>query len=204
MLMYILQGVAYGFSGAVQPGPFQTYVISEALRKGWRRTLPAALSPLVSDGPIIALAVLLLSRLPTGWDRILYIVGGGFVMTLAWSAFRAWRDFDLTQPLPDREVEATGLLKAALMNALSPGPYLYWGLVTGPILLTAWREKPSHGIGFLVGFYGALVGGLVSIIVLFGAARRLGPRVTRWMVGFSAVALAAFGLYQVWQGVVSG
>jgi hypothetical protein len=37
--------------------------------------------------------------------------------------------------------------------------------------------------------------------VLFGAARRLGPQVTRWMVGFSAVALAGFGLYQIWQGV---
>ncbi|MBN1247408.1 MAG: LysE family transporter [Anaerolineae bacterium] len=201
MLVYILQGIGYGFSGAVQPGPFQTYIISQSLRQGWRRTLPAALSPLISDGPIIVLALLLLSQLPAGWKRVLYIVGGVFVLSLAWGAYRAWRDFDLTVPVPDADVNTAGVLEAALMNALSPGPYLYWGLVTGPILLSAWREAPSHGVGFLAGFYGAMVGGLVGIIALFGTARRLGPRVTRWLVGISALALAVFGIYQIWQGV---
>lgn len=87
------------------------------------------------------------------------------------------------------------------MNALSPGPYLYWGLVTGLILLSAWREAPSHGMGFIVGSCGALVGGLVGIIVLFSTARRPGPKVTRVMVGISAIALAIFGGYQIRQGL---
>lgn len=202
MLAYVLQGIGYGLTGAAQPGPFQTYIISQSLQRGWRRTLPAALSPLISDGPIIALALLLLSHLPAGWNRVLYVVGGVFVLTLAWGAFRAWRDFDVSVPVPDASQVNVKFWKAALMNALSPGPYLYWGLVTGPILLTAWREAPSHGIGFIVGFYGALVCGLLGIIILFSTARRLGPKVTKVMVGISAIALAAFGVYQIWQGVV--
>ena len=201
MLAYIVQGIGYGFTGAVQPGPFQTYLISQSLQCGWRKTLYAALAPLISDGPIIALAMLLLTRLPVGWERVLSFAGGAFVLTLAWGAFRSWRDYDLADPVVDARVAGQGMLKAALMNALSPGPYLFWGLVTGPILLSAWRESPARAVGFLAGFYGAMVISLIGLIVLFSAARRLGPRVTRAMVGISAVALACFGAYQTWQGL---
>lgn len=201
MLAYVVQGIGYGFTGAVQPGPFQTYLISQSLQCGWRKTLYAALAPLISDGPIIALAMLLLTRLPVGWERVLSFAGGAFVLTLAWAAFRSWRDYDLADPVVDARVAGQGMLKAALMNALSPGPYLFWGLVTGPILLSAWRESPARAVGFLAGFYGAMVMSLIGLIVLFGAARRLGPRVTRAMVGISAVALACFGVYQIWQGL---
>jgi len=201
MLALILQGIGYGFTGAVQPGPFQTYLISQSLQRGWRKTLYAALAPLISDGPIIVLAMLLLTRLPAGWDRLLYIVGGVFVLTLAWGAFRSWRDFDLADPVVDSGVAGQGMLQAALMNVLSPGPYLFWGLVTGPILLSAWRESPLRAAGFLVGFYCTMVTSLAAVIVLFSTARRLGARVTRAMVGISAVTLTCFGVYQIWHGL---
>jgi threonine/homoserine/homoserine lactone efflux protein len=209
MLAYLLQGLGYGFSAAVQPGPFQTYVISEALQRGWRRTLFAALAPLVSDGPIIALALLLLTQLPTGWERVLYVAGGLFALYLAWGAYRAWRVFDLIVPpseappseAPPPESPRSGVLQAALMNSLSPGPYLFWGLITGPVLLEGWRRAPIQGLGFLCGFYLAMVGSLAGLILLFSTARRLGPTVNRALVGISALALAAFGLLQLTKGL---
>ncbi|MGC9349474.1 MAG: LysE family translocator [Anaerolineae bacterium] len=203
MLTYLAQGLGYGFAAAAQPGPFQTYVISQSLRRGWRRALPAALAPLISDGPIILAALLVLNRLPSGWQDILYVAGGLFVLYLAWGALKAWREF---QPSPvstdlDSETEGQSVLKAAAANALSPGPYLFWGLVTGPILLRGWRDAPVKGVGFLVGFYTAMVGSLVALVLVFGVARRLGPKVNRALVGLSAVALAVFGVHQVWQGI---
>jgi len=87
-----------------------------------------------------------------------------------------------------------------MMNAISPGPYIFWSLVTGPILIAGWRETPANGIGFLGGFYAAMVGTLIGIIVVFGAARQIGPKVNRVLLGISAIALAAFGLYQLWLG----
>ena len=201
MLAYVLQGLGYGFSAAVQPGPFQTYVISQALQRGWRRTLFAALAPLVSDGPIIALALLLLTQLPTGWERLLYVVGGLFALYLAWGAARAWHTFELTAPPWTAGPERTGVLKAAMMNLLSPGPYLFWGLITGPILLEGWRRAPAQGVGFLGGFYLAMVGSLAGLILLFSTARRLGPRVNRALVGHSALALAVFGAVQIAKGL---
>lgn len=201
MVVYLLQGLGYGFTAAVQPGPFQTYVISQALRRGWLRTLPAALAPLVSDGPIILIAMVALTYLPPGWDHWLSIVGGLFVLYLAWGAFRTWRDADFDAPDPAEVPAVSGVWKAALMNALSPGPYLFWGVVTGPILLRGWRQAPVNGLGFLVGFYAAMVGSLVALILLFSLARRLGPKVNRALVGLSAVALLGFGLFQIVRGI---
>jgi hypothetical protein len=90
------------------------------------------------------------------------------------------------------------VLKAATMNAISPGPYLFWGLVGAPILLDAWRQAPALGIAFLLGFYVTIVASLAGIILLFGTARHLGPRVTRALLGISVLALLGFGLYQLW------
>lgn len=200
MWLYLLQGIGYGFSAAVQPGPFQTYIISQTLTRGWRRTLPAALAPLLSDGPIIILCLLVLSQVPLWFQRVLSIAGGIFILYLAYGAYRSWKNYD-----PDLQVVETGiqqsLVKAALMNALNPGPYIYWSLVTGPILLKGWREMPIDGIGFLAGFYLSMVLSLVAIIVVFGMAARLGPKVNRILLGVSAVVLLCFGVYQIGQGI---
>jgi len=200
MWLYIVQGIGYGFAAAAQPGPFQTYIITQSLAKGWRKAIPAALAPLVSDGPIIALCLLVLSQVPIWLQRSLHIAGGLFILYLAHGAYKAWRAFDIN--IPTNEL-GTGqsVWKAALMNALSPGPYIYWSLVTGPILIRGWRETPIYGIGFLIGFYSILVSGLGFIILIFGIARELGPKVNRVLLGISAVALSIFGLYQLGSGI---
>ncbi len=96
------------------------------------------------------------------------------------------------------------MLRAALVNALSPGPYIYWSLVLGPIMLAGWREAPPYGIGFLVSFYATIVLTLGVIVMVFGTARRLGPTVNRALLGVSGIALVCFGLYQLWLGVFDG
>jgi threonine/homoserine/homoserine lactone efflux protein len=203
MLAYLIQGIGYGFAAAVQPGPFQTYLISQTLSKGWRLTLPAALAPLISDGPIIVLALVVLSQVPVWFQRLLYIAGGLFILYLAYSAFVAWRNYDKSGVVTDSSGRQS-VVKAAMMVALSPGPYIYWSLVSGPILLAGWREAPANGLGFLVSFYATIVLSLSGIIVMFGTARQLGPKVNRALLGVSAITLVCFGLYQLWLGVAGG
>jgi threonine/homoserine/homoserine lactone efflux protein len=203
MLAYLIQGIGYGFAAAVQPGPFQTYLISQTLSKGWRLTLPAALAPLMSDGPIIVVTLVVLSQVPVWFQRFLYIAGGLFILYLAYSAFVAWRNYDKSGVVTDSSGRQS-VVKAAMMVALSPGPYIYWSLVTGPILLTGWREAPANGLGFLVSFYATIVLSLGGIIVMFGTARQLGPKVNRALLGVSAITLVCFGLYQLWLGVAGG
>jgi threonine/homoserine/homoserine lactone efflux protein len=201
MWLYIVQGIGFGFAAAMQPGPFQTYLISQTLTKGWKRTLPASLAPLISDGPIIALCLLVLSQVPAWLGRFLYVGGGVFVLYLAYSAYRSWKKFDPNLPPAESRTQQS-VLKAALINMLNPNPYIFWSLVMGPILLAGWHETPAHGLGFLAGFYVTMVLGLCATILIFGFARRLGPKVNRLLLGASAIALFGFGLYQLWKGIV--
>jgi threonine/homoserine/homoserine lactone efflux protein len=203
MWAYLIQGIGYGFAAAVQPGPFQAYLISQTLSQGWRQTLPAALAPLISDGPIILLTLVVLSHLPVWFQRFLYIAGGLFILYLAYGAFVAWRNFD-EAGVVTHSASRQSVARAAMMNALSPGPYIYWSLVTGPILLAGWRQAPVNGLGFLVSFYATIVLSLSGTIVVFGTARRFGPKVNRALLGVSAFALAGLGLYQLSLGLRNG
>lgn len=84
---------------------------------------------------------------------------------------------------------------------LSPSPYLFWATVAGPIFINAWREAPISGIGFLVGFYTALVGGLMLFIAIFGGVGNIDPRINRSLGFISVVALLGFGTYQLIAGL---
>jgi len=203
MWVYLLQGIGYGLAAASQPGPLQTYLVSQSVTRGWKRALPAALAPLVSDGPIIFICLLALSQMPAWTERFLYIVGGLFVLYLAWGTFKSWINFEMQAA----SIESTGgqnIFKAALTNILNPNPYIFWTLVTGPVLIKGWRETPVNGIGFLAGFYLTFISSLAALIIVFGLASRFGPKVSRAMLGISALALLGFGFYQLWLGIMAG
>jgi threonine/homoserine/homoserine lactone efflux protein len=202
MIPYLILGMTYAFAAAVQPGPLQTYLISQTLSQGWRRALPAALSPLLSDGPIILFVLLVLSRVPAWLTQGLRCAGGVLLLYMAVMAVRAWRAYD-PEDVGRAPSGRQTLLRAAAVNLLSPGPYLGWSLIMGPLLLKGWREAPAHGIALIAGFYSVLVLSMAGIIMLFATARNLGPRVNRALVGVSAVALAGLGCWQLWSGLSS-
>ena len=199
MWPYLFQGILFGFAAAAQPGPLQTYIISQSLAKGWKKSLPAAFAPLVSDGPIIALCLLVLSQVPEWFQKFLYIAGGLFVLYLAYGAYKSWKNFTSSTQNAEAGIQQS-VLKTAVVNVLSPGPYIFWSLITGPILIAGWRETPIFGITFLLGFYSTFILLLMLIIVVFGAMRNLGEKVQRALLGISALALFCFGLYQIWLG----
>ena len=199
MWPYLFQGILFGFAAAAQPGPLQTYIISQSLAKGWKKSLPAAFAPLVSDGPIIALCLLVLSQVPEWFQKFLYIAGGLFVLYLAYGAYKSWKNFTSSTQNAEAGIQQS-VLKTALVNVLSPGPYIFWSLITGPILIAGWRETPIFGITFLLGFYSTFILLLMLIIVVFGAMHNLGEKVQRALLGISALALFCFGLYQIWLG----
>lgn len=200
MVPYVVFGITYGFACAVQPGPFQAYLVSLALAHGWRRALPAALAPLLSDGPIALAALFVLSHLPGRALQGLRLAGGAFLLYLAYGAYRSWRDAKKANAR-DAGSPARNLVQAAMVNLLNPNPYLGWSLVMGPLLLKGWREAPACGIALVVPFYVTIVLAQAGIVLLSAGARNLGPKVSRLLVGASAVALAAFGLYQLGEGV---
>jgi threonine/homoserine/homoserine lactone efflux protein len=200
MLQYLIIGITYAFTAVVQPGPFQVFLLSQTLSKGWRRALPAAFGPLISDLPVILLTILLLSTIPQHFIGILQIAGGLFLLYLAFNAYKTWKDFDSPKPPPPHSNQQT-LLSAVIVNLLNPNPYLGWSLVLGPLLLKGWHQNPSYGIVLLVSFYATLTIGMIITILVFSVAGKFGSRLNRLLVGISAVALSCFGFYELWSGI---
>lgn len=204
MVGYLLSGLAVGLPAAAQPGPFQAYLLSQTMKNGWRRTLLACLGPLLSDGPIILLVVIVLTQLPAWFLQTVQIIGGLFLLYLAARAWRTFRTVDFAALHEEPASAQQSLLEAALMNLLNPNPFIFWGLVAGPRLVQGWRESIGAAIAFLIGFYGTLIGGFALLVILFGAARNLGAVTSKALTGVSAVALALFGIFQLWQGLLAG
>ncbi|MFH1086818.1 MAG: LysE family transporter [Chloroflexota bacterium] len=204
MWAYLVQGAALGFAAAAMPGPFQAYMISQALQRGWRRAAWIALAPLVSDGPIILAVVLLLARLP-GWSlNALQIVGGGFILYLALGAWRALRAAWVGPALPaPQDAAGLTLLKAATVNLLSPVVYVFWATVSGPLFMRGWAQRPALGIAFIVAFYGVMVVVSQAIILLVTALRGVHAQATRVMLALSFLLLVGMGLAQIWAGLAA-
>ena len=200
MLTYVSAGIIYAFAAVVQPGPFITYLLSQSVIHGWKRILPAALAPLLSDVPIVVVVLLVLGNVPQGFQRVLQVAGGGFLIYLAWSAFGTWRHNQAGGVTTIAPQVHQSLFKAVTVNLLNPNPYIGWSLVMGPLLLQAWHEGGYLAIMLLVAFYGTMVTLLAVAIILFGTAGNLSPRVSRALIGISALGLAAFGCIQLWLG----
>jgi len=200
MLAAITKGIGLGIAGAGQPGPFQAFLAAESLRRGWRRALACALVPLITDGPIIALVLIALHQIPLEMRRWLHLASAAVIAYLAASTIARLRRG--SEPAgSDPRGAARSLIQAIVLNVTNPGPYVFWTLVAGPALLDAWAASAADAIGFLAGFYAALIVGFCTVVIVFGTAARLGPRVSRILLALSAVALAAFALWELWCGV---
>lgn len=201
ILSYFLQGAALGFAGAITPGTFQTYLIAETLSVGFRRAWPVAFAPLISDIPIVFFSLLLLNQLPAYFLRVVSLAGGGFAFYLTWRIFQSWREGKAI--IVDEEQPDEGSLKRGVIaNFLTPGPYLFWTLLSGPILLEAGRKSISFGASFVIGFYAVMVSGLLVIALLVSQARRFGPRVVQALLLLSCVILVIFGGILISQGII--
>ncbi len=199
LLTILLKAATVGFSAGVTPGPLQAVFLSYAVKGGWKKALPAAFAPLVSDVPVILIVLILLRSLPEIFLRFLQIGGALFLLYLAWDSFKAFREY--------REVEDMGktnglqtLLKATLVNLLAPGPWLFWSLINGPNFLEAWSLSHGWGMAYLGAFYGTFILVNILLILLFSTVRRMGEKVRRGMLLASALVLAGFALYQLLAG----
>lgn len=146
MLPFALQGLLLGISAALSPGPFQSLVIAESLVGGWRRAAPITFAPLVVDIPIAGLLVFALKQVPDSFLNTVRIAGALLLFYLAW---RLWKQIRAGSDTDQSETSANaqrGFLWGVLMLFLSPGPYLFWSLINGPILLNALDLSIWHAI----------------------------------------------------------
>ena len=199
MIAAIVAGLVCGLSAGLAPGPLLALVLRQSLSHGRREGLLVALSPLVTDLPIVIVTLFLVGRamqLDAFFVGVSF-VGAAYLLVLAVETARA--------PLPTAEVAGVAprsLWAGALANALSPHPYLFWLTVGAPTTVTAYRDGGSiAAAGFIAGFYTLLIGSKAVLALVLGGSRgRVSPRVYRTIMAVLGVALAVFAVVLMMEG----
>ena len=192
-------GAAFGLAAGLSPGPLLALVVAQTVRHGAREGLKVAAAPLITDAPIVVGSVLVLSRISS--DALLGIValvGGVFVAYLAVESLRT------------THLEASGggaaprsWRQGAIVNALSPHPYLFWITVGAPILVAASSGGLAGPVAFLLGFYLCLVGSKVGVALAVGASRgALTGGAYPWIMRGLGTVLLVFAVLLVREGLL--
>ena len=164
-LALILSGLVYGLSGGLAPGPTTALLIAQSLRHGAGEGFKIAIAPLITDAPIILVALLAVHLVSGGvLLGLVSACGALFLLYLAWDTFHA------RPPTVDDDAAPTrSVLKGVTANFFNPHPWMFWVSVGAPTVLRGW-EIGAHVVSlFLLGLYGCLVG--AKMVMALATAR---------------------------------
>lgn len=198
MLFLIAQGISFGFSAGAMPGPLTSYMISLTLAYGWRRSIMLAFVPPVADIPFILATLFILRQVPPEFIRIIQIVGGLYLLWIAWNMWKQMRLSTVIQI--DSAPAQRGFMQGVLMAWLSPGPYIFWSTILGPLLITALNQSIVHAVTFLLAFYGVFLTVMCGYVLVFDRLRRLDERIVKTISRIVLVVLVIFALQLIGQG----
>ena len=152
-----------------------------------------ALAPLITDAPILLLAITIVSQLSD-----IHIVLG--LISLGGAAFLTYLGYE-SLVFKGAELAVDGsrpksLKKGVIANFLNPSPYLFWFSVGAPTVIKSARAGLSGPLLFVCSLYLLLVGSKVVIAYLTGKSRRFlksrGYVYTIRILGIGLLAFAAF------------
>jgi hypothetical protein len=157
----LILGAGMGIVGGLVPGPLHMIALSQVALGHWRRALRVLIAaPLLVDGCLLLVTLLFYRFIPPAIAHYVAYVGGAALIGFA--SYSLWEMRGKTQ---HEMADSTPLTYASVSVALlaevaSPGTWVYWLTIAGPIL----AEGRQHGYGHVVPFF---VGGLVGF---YGAA----------------------------------
>ncbi len=164
----LLQGMVLGLWAGISPGPLFALVISESLEHGTAAGLKVAVSPLLTDLPIIIVSVAVLNKV-SDIDAVMGAVSAAGAVLLLMMGVKT-----LSRPQEAASLESgssNALVKGILINAISPHPYLFWITVGAPFTLKAMDRSALTAAGFILGFYVFLVGSKMGLAIIVGRIR---------------------------------
>jgi threonine/homoserine/homoserine lactone efflux protein len=165
-----LLGLGLGLGAGLSPGPLQTLVVTSALRRGFGAGVRVAIAPLLTDAPIIALTVAVVSTIPDRGVRAIGIAGGLALVAMGiWEIARARRH---STEESEMSAGSDDVLRGVIVNGLNPHPWLFWIGVGAPLLVTAWRVTPGRALAYLAGFYLTIIGSKVAIAGVVAVGRQ--------------------------------
>lgn len=163
-------GIVLGLAAGLSPGPLIALVVSETLEKGKREGIEVAISPLISELPIILIVFVLLSSVAGNSVvmGIISLLGACFLTYLGVSNLRV-----NVKESKDNLGKGSSLLRGITTNLLNPNSYMFWLTIGGPRILESVHIRVSAAILFVVGFYMMLVGSEAIVAILVDKSKTL-------------------------------
>lgn len=164
----ILTIVFLAFLAGVTPGPLMTLIIAETLKYGKATGIKVALTPLLTDLPIMLAGIFVLSKIGH-LDVLLGFIslfGALYLMYLAYESIKIKSVHLQTAP------RSRSILKGIIANFLNPNPYIFYFSILGPLAVKGMRENVLLGPISVVLFLGVFVLILIGIALSVHAAKR--------------------------------
>lgn len=170
ILQYLSIAFILGLSAGLSPGPLLTLVITQTIKHNKTEGIKVAISPLITDLPIVLLAFYIFNEL-SQFDMILAIIsllGGVFIAYLAIESFKTKA---LTVDIQTDKSES--IKKGIIANFLNPHPYLFWVTVNAPMVFKAYNHSLLTAILYVITFYLLLVGSKVIVALIIARTKVL-------------------------------
>lgn len=199
MIELLIAGVSLGFSAGFSPGPLMVLIISQTMKHGYKEGIKVACAPIITDIPILIVTLSLLSYLSKNSIvlGIISIIGGFYLVFLSYESFKTkgfCENLEIEEP--------KSFLKGAMVNFLSPNPYIFWITVGGPITLAAYQINHYSPLLFFASFYIFLVGSKIALAILVGKSRDfITGKPYIYIMRFMGVLLLVFAAYLWWTGL---
>jgi threonine/homoserine/homoserine lactone efflux protein len=198
-LEFLVSGVIFGLAAGMSPGPLLALVFSETLKYGKKEGIKIAVSPLITDLPIVLFVLFMLSRL-VGYS---FVIG---IISLFGACYLVYLGFEsLEVKINKFEVELTkkgALKRGVIANFLNPHPYLFWLSIGGPMIFESLNIHISATVLFILGFYSMLVGSKIGIVLIVEKSKVfIRSKYYLYIVRALGIALILFALIFVKDGL---
>ncbi len=189
MSEYIFSAFIFGLTAGFKPGPLGIVVIQQTLEHGLKSGVKASLAPIITDGPIIFAALVLLTQFKdiSLFIGLLSFIGGMYLLFLSIKILRV-KEINISKSLGPPKSLAT----AIKVNLLSPNPYLFWFTVGGTYIVLGTK---TESIVFVLVSIGTLVLSKMVVALVASIFRELlDSRSYLWVMRILGILLAVFGL----------
>jgi threonine/homoserine/homoserine lactone efflux protein len=199
MTTFWMIGTLLGLSAGLAPGPLLTLLVSETLRHDFRAGIRIAISPIITDLPIILLTVIILGRL-SGFHSVLGVIslmGGLVLLSMGYNSFRL-KGLETKKGMENPK----SLTKGIVVNLLNPHPYLFWFTIGASTIDKSMRQGIWASGAFILSFYLFLIGSKVLLALLVGKSKSfLTGNWYRYTLRFLAVLLCIFAAVLIREGL---
>ena len=193
-------GIVLGLAAGFAPGPLLALVLAQSIRFGTREGAKVATAPLLTDIPIVILATVLVAAAAGTTGGLLGAISLAGAVFVGYLGIESLRTTGVRAGRPDEAPRSWS--RGALVNALSPHPYIFWVTVGAPVLIAAWAEGPLAAAAFLAGFYVCLVGAKMLVALIGGrSGGRLQGGVYRAVMVVLGILLLFFALRLAAEGL---